>query len=349
MKLTTKQLKQLIKEELASVYEAMGDDLSDEQRVTLLKDPMDLQKLEGAVSSQPSESHKPHGLWYSLGDQWIQFAKSEMKDKFEGHEWLYDLQVKTTNLDSPNPAAVLILDTREDALRLFKRHGIEQITRYSSTKIKWAWLARHYGGIEVRDMALHLFYGWDIDSGCVWNKEAITNIETLNQPADYSKKESIPEKVLEDLEEVLEWTDEDWKIEEKLECVKSQDARCFGEVDPKDMKTVWNWVSQALNDRPEVSAYDLKDYFDFKDPYYNSDDPRVNLFILLHLMTRGIDGLSVAVEIEGVDKPYETASEISKTFNKVMERYGINKEFDISSDKSFEDELQAQAAMNNEW
>jgi len=112
---------------------------------------------------------------------------------------------------------------------------------------------------------------------------------------------------------------------------------------------VWNWMAQALIASPEVSTYDLGDYFDFKDPYYNSDDPRMNLFILLHLMTRGIDGLSVATELTGVDDPYETANEISETFNKVMKRYNINKEFDISSDKSFENELQAQADMDNRW
>ena len=335
----------MIKEELMAFYEAIGDNLNPEQRVTLLRDPMDLQKLDGMAKNQPfKDSMKPRGLWYSMGDQWIQFAKSEMRDKFDDHEYLYDLQIKTTTIDNPDASSVLVLKTQEDAEKLFKRNGIQRVSRYSALQVNWAWIARHYGGIEVKDAALHLFYGWDIDSGCIWNRKAITNIDTLNQPTDYGQMENIPKQAIEDLRELLENWDAEWKID----CIMEQDAECFGihEDDLGEMKTIWNWMTFAFFEQATLDLYGLKEAvdFDLKDPWWRIGGER-DLWILLHLMTNGVDSLGIATEVGSLDDPHEAADEISKIFNQVYEKYGINKTVDISNNKNFENELRAQDAM----
>ena len=56
MKLTTKQLKQIIKEELRAVYEGLGDNLSPEQRVTLLNQPLNLEMLNNISQSVRHEN-----------------------------------------------------------------------------------------------------------------------------------------------------------------------------------------------------------------------------------------------------------------------------------------------------
>ena len=350
MKLTTKQIKQMIKEELMAVYEDLGDDLRSDQRVTLLNQPLNLDMLNNI--QQKGGVLKPDGLWYSLGNEWIEFAKSEMRDKFDDHEYLYELQIQTTTIDSPNPDAVLVIDTREDAMELFKRNGIEQINRFSSLHIKWPWIARHYGGIEIRDDALSAFYGWDINSGCVWNKNALTNVETLNQPdqpIDYGQMENIPEQAMEDFEELLDMIDMEWK----LECFTERIGECLGLEDwmEDDMKTIWNWMCLTLNGSPELDYDDLKQFthFNFKRANYRVGGER-DLIILLYLMTSASEtsmAMNIAVEIGGEKNPYDIANKLSEIFNNVYKKYGINKQINIGSIDAFGYELQAQADVGN--
>jgi len=349
MKLTTKKLKQIIKEELMAVYEGLGDDLRSDQRVTLLNQPLNLEMLNNI--QQKGGVMKPSGLWYSLGNEWIEFAKSEMRDKFDGHEYLYELEVRTTTIDSPNSSAVLLIDTREDALELLKRSGIEQPSRFSSMEIKWAHIARHYGGIEVRDEALPVFYGWDINSGCVWNKGAITNVETLNQPTDYGQMESIPEQAMEDFEELLYNFDMEWK----LECFKEKNGACLDLQDwmEDDMETIWNWMSLTLNESPDIDHDDLQQltHFNFKRANYRVGQER-DLIVLLYLLTSSgpsTMGLNIAVEIGGTEDPYDVADKLSKIFNDVYKKYGINKQIDIGSIDAFDYELRAQADVGNRY
>jgi len=349
MELTTKQLKQIIKEELRAVYEGLGDNLSPEQRVTLLNQPLNLEKLNNI--QQKGGVLKPNGLWYSLGNEWIEFAKSEMSDKFDGHEYLYELKVRTATLNNPNSSAVLVIDTRDDALEFLKRNGIEQVSRFSSTQIKWADIARHYGGIEIRDDALGVFYGWDINSGCIWNKNALTNVETLNQPTDYGQMENIPQQAMEDFEELLDMFEMEWK----LECFMGKNGACLGLQDwmEDDMKTIWNWMCLTLSDNPEMDYDDLKQFthFNFKRANYRVGQER-DLIILLYLMTSASEssmGMNIAVEIGGEKNPYDIANKLSEIFNNVYKKYGINKQINIGSIDAFGYELQAQASVYDRY
>jgi hypothetical protein len=244
-----------------------------------------------------------------------------------------------------------VIDSREDALELLKRSGIEQVSRFSSMEIKWSHIARHYGGIEVRGDALPVFYGWDINSGCIWNKGAITNVETLNQPTDYGQMENIPEKAMEDFEELLDMFEMEWK----LECFREKNGACLGLEDwmEDDMKTIWNWMCLTLNDSPEMDYDDLKQFthFDFKRANYRVGGER-DLIILLYLLTSTSEasmGMNIAVEIGGEKSPYNIADKLSEIFNNVYKKYGINKQIDIGDIDAFDYELQAQASVGDRY
>ena len=45
----------------------------------------------------------------------------------------------------------------------------------------WFGISLKFGGLEISD-DLATYFGWDVASGCIWDKNAITNVTTLQSP-----------------------------------------------------------------------------------------------------------------------------------------------------------------------
>jgi hypothetical protein len=115
---------------------------------------------------------KPTGFWYGFGSSWIDWVNSEIP------EWNYEHIFKI----NVNPNKVLQINNLDEL--------IEFDNKYSSgdkyyKNIDWSKVAQSYDGIEINPyqykarMSLNWYYGWDIASGCIWNPNAIINIEKL--------------------------------------------------------------------------------------------------------------------------------------------------------------------------
>src|SRR5206468_6862921 len=72
--------------------------------------------------------NKPLGLWYSLGDHWLNFDNSEPKDSYEYNGYLYEVRIpmdssekgrviettRFTNIQNPNIDKLLVLTGNTD-------------------------------------------------------------------------------------------------------------------------------------------------------------------------------------------------------------------------------------------
>jgi len=123
---------------------------------------------------------KPHGLWYACGHEWIQWCK---KENFE----IGDLENKfILDIDFNK---ILILDSVDKMILFNKQYGIRDVQQREywavPNEIDWNEVSKNYQGIEICPYQWGLrnkflwYYGWDVASGCIWNKQAIKNIIKL--------------------------------------------------------------------------------------------------------------------------------------------------------------------------
>lgn len=120
---------------------------------------------------------KPHGFWYSCGDEWDRWCASEMPHWITGSPFLYEIEVDESRL--------LRIQTAP-ALRAFEQKY--SVARYGDARhaIDWAAVAATgVDGIEIcpyRGEARwrsNWYYSWDVASGCVWNPRAIRRMTRL--------------------------------------------------------------------------------------------------------------------------------------------------------------------------
>ena len=122
---------------------------------------------------------KPKGLWYSIGNSWAEYIYYEIPDKIDFYNYLYE--IKVTN-------KIKIIDTIEEAIEFSKRYG--DSNGYTTEGVDWGEVAKDYSGIEIKDPynfsrieynQLFWMYGWDIPSGCIWDKSGIESIEFIQK------------------------------------------------------------------------------------------------------------------------------------------------------------------------
>lgn len=120
--------------------------------------------------TQITSSLKPQGLWYGINNDWIDWCQSEQPDWIKKNK--FNLEVETANL---------LKITNQTELRKF-------CNKYKNNhpiinNIEWNKVAEDYYGIEITnyhkmkyrfyDFQNIWFYGWDVDSGCIWNLKAL--------------------------------------------------------------------------------------------------------------------------------------------------------------------------------
>ena len=122
---------------------------------------------------------KPKGLWYSVGDEWEEWCKSEMPHCVHKHK--YSLEIDTKKL--------LIL-TNEN-VQDFSRNNNVPLSGMGAYdmgyQLDWPRIAKTYYGVEVSEYSHELHFNfdmmwynaWDVASGCVWDSRALKGFKKL--------------------------------------------------------------------------------------------------------------------------------------------------------------------------
>jgi hypothetical protein len=117
---------------------------------------------------------KPKGLWYACGFDWVEWCEGE-NFRLEGikHKFVLDIDFSD----------ILVLDNNEKILDFSKKYGSD--TKHEYVMINWKKVSEDYSGLEICPyswglrMKLMWYYGWDVASGCIWNKDVVININKL--------------------------------------------------------------------------------------------------------------------------------------------------------------------------
>lgn len=129
---------------------------------------------------------KPTGLWYAIGDSWIDWCIGE---EFGGiGKYIYDAEL--------NPKAnIKFVNTEDDVLSFSQKYRrIDSFyANFPSVYINWKRVMREYDGVEINPYFYNLRYGhdlmwyytWDIPSGCIWKASAKKKVTLL---AEYKER-----------------------------------------------------------------------------------------------------------------------------------------------------------------
>lgn len=130
--------------------------------------------LEVLPDVRQGSTFKPVGLWYSVGNEWAEWCKSE---------GFRDTDAQTCYRLEVDESKILRLTTPEEILAFTAEYSIG--TEFWG--IDWARLAGEYGGIEIAPYSWELrydnrtswYYTWDVASGCLWDPEALVKAEVI--------------------------------------------------------------------------------------------------------------------------------------------------------------------------
>lgn len=121
---------------------------------------------------------KPKGLWYALGTGWIDWCISEMP------QWLHNTNAFRLKIHADK---ILFINTLKKLEAFDKKY--RQKGKYGIERINWLAIAKKYHGVEIAphfwkrryDFNFMWYSGWDVASGCIWNKDAIIRIEKIGK------------------------------------------------------------------------------------------------------------------------------------------------------------------------
>lgn len=174
-----RRYKGLSKKELYDLHESnvAGQDIHNS--------PKPITKFRSTPLSKQQIDFKPTGIWYSVGNEWHKWVRSEMPD-WEGR-YNYRLSVDKSN--------ILHLGNYEQLVAFTKQYGVpnDSSGKIRNAQIDWPKIASKYKGIEISPYirkarsAFLWYYGWDIASGCVWDASAITGFEQIQGDITESK------------------------------------------------------------------------------------------------------------------------------------------------------------------
>lgn len=164
---------------------------------------------------QPKLGFKPHGLWYSPDNIWIDWMQDNMPP-VTGKRYVYELRVHTTNLNQPNPDRVLSIRNQADFDQFSVRYSVNKKYRsrqHGYLMVNWRRVAKDFAGIEIiplrqrrlrqfskktigvplptdlvrlyrrhgidTDFAVMWYQLFDVASGCVWNPRAVKSFHLI--------------------------------------------------------------------------------------------------------------------------------------------------------------------------
>jgi hypothetical protein len=165
-KLIKKILRESVKE-LEEVSDASYVKISENARVIMTNDD-DINYKPTPLDKQPTEWHKPIGLWYAIGPSWVDWVRDNMP-KWET-ENVFEIEIDKSKM--------LFLNSKEETDAFAEKYlGLY----YNIPYINWKMVAQDYGGIEIGDDGLwgHFTHTWDIPSGCLWGENMILKVKKL--------------------------------------------------------------------------------------------------------------------------------------------------------------------------
>ena len=115
---------------------------------------------------------KPVGLWYGINFEWRTFCNREFSDGLGKYN--YEIILDMTN--------ILKISNFEELCKFENKYGKEKYKWSLIDNIDWIKVSKTYDGIEIQPYIWEArliklwYYGWDVASGCIWNKKAIKKI-----------------------------------------------------------------------------------------------------------------------------------------------------------------------------
>ena len=150
--------------------------------------------------TQKSSGLKPTGLWYSCGDEWVEWLESEMPSWLNRVNYLYRIEV--------NQERILTLRNPKDFEFLKDNFNSDDGFGVNWKKIQ----DEGYAGIEIcpRQSSIkqnydYLWYsGWDVASGCIWDPAGIKGFKLIAQrEGELSEGRGGPEELKNDIANIL--------------------------------------------------------------------------------------------------------------------------------------------------
>lgn len=177
-------------DELEILTERVLTEFSDEQYETLKTYYNDKRLImtknseinfNGPVTRNNSRMGKPNGLWYGAGTEWIDWVMSNAPQWRQQH--VFEIL--------PNYSTIKRITNSKEMVEFNNEysHLLEPDEKYKFRQIDWINVAQNYDGIEIapyiydsevrHNQEFFWYWGWDVASGCIWNKNAISDIKRI--------------------------------------------------------------------------------------------------------------------------------------------------------------------------
>jgi hypothetical protein len=151
--------------------------------IVMWKKPYDKKLLLAKPPPFEPYPFKPTGVWYATGDEWLEWCRTDMPGWIRPN--LYRLTLDKSRM--------LIMRTASELRAFTKKYAHPDVlARHNAMHLDWARVANEYTGIEIAPYIyecrfdLMWYYGWDVASGCVWDKSIIQCIDPIEMPAKYT-------------------------------------------------------------------------------------------------------------------------------------------------------------------
>lgn len=117
-------------------------------------------------------NYKPGGLWITnvlIPNDWFQWCLNENYEIYS-LKYMYDITIDITKIK--------IIDSLEKLQRFTNNYFNDKEDR-----VLWDKVAEYYKGIIIVPYIYNFnrisdrwYYGWDVNSGCIWDTSCITNV-----------------------------------------------------------------------------------------------------------------------------------------------------------------------------
>jgi len=154
------------------------------------KKKLSLQDIKDVPQKEPESSvaFKPSGLWISVEDDWKEWNQAS---EFLDLDTYYCYQVEII------PGNILWLNSAWSILEFISKYKQANGKYEYIQHIDWMKVAVDYQGVIMTDYDRSLYWNtslfgnslwysvWDCRSGCIWNKEAVSDIILHSSPRKY--------------------------------------------------------------------------------------------------------------------------------------------------------------------
>lgn len=151
------------------MYDLINTKYTNKRIILSQKDKMSFENIDTQRSGA-----KPIGLWYGIGNSWIDWVRNEMP------EWEYDnvFELKI------NESKILMISNMNELME-FNNMYLDDNPMNFNGNIDWREVSKKYSGIEIAPFIwkgrneLNWYYSWDVASGCIWKSDAIISIDKI--------------------------------------------------------------------------------------------------------------------------------------------------------------------------